>query len=84
MGGVERGSIGVENIALCFSRYLCLETAGSKNKLVCNFKLTVDIVGNGFWNFINYADGIAFLKWNLLEFNASSTDRSEIKMTKVN
>ena len=35
--------------------------SGLENKLVCSFKLAIDMVMDVIWEFVKYADGSAFL-----------------------
>ena len=37
------------------------ELTAFQNELVCRFMLAADMVGGGIWEFMNNADGLAFL-----------------------
>ena len=40
--------------------------SGLKYKLICSFKLAVDLVGGGIWDFVNDKDGPSFLERELM------------------
>ena len=42
------------------------ELAGFQNKLIHGFMLAADVVGGGIWEFMNNADGQAFLERELV------------------
>ena len=42
------------------------ELAGFQNELIRRFMLAADVVGGGIWEFMNNADGPAFLEWELV------------------
>ena len=42
------------------------ELAGFQNKLIRHFMLAADMVGGGIWEFMNNADGPAFLEGELV------------------
>ena len=42
------------------------ELAGFQNELICRFMLAADVVGGGFREFMNNADGPAFLESELV------------------